>query len=87
MAGEEWERFRHTEAERDGSLAAFWNELQPVFDAFEKERRLPKIEVGPRGEYSDTMVGRNSATDEHGFTRPAEMTPFHIRVPSVSIRG
>ena len=55
MAGEEWERFRHTEAERDGSLAAFWNELQPVFDAFEKERRLPKIEVGPRGEYSVTM--------------------------------
>jgi murein L,D-transpeptidase YafK len=51
MTGEKWERFQKTEAERDSSLPAFWRELQPVFDAFEKERRLPEISVAADGKY------------------------------------
>jgi murein L,D-transpeptidase YafK len=57
MSGENWERFRSEEASRDPALLSFWSELQPVFDAFERDRRLPEISVGAAGAY---VVGRSA---------------------------
>jgi murein L,D-transpeptidase YafK len=35
-----------------GSLAAFWGELKPVYDYFEKYRTVPNVRVDSKGRYS-----------------------------------
>lgn len=52
MSGEGWEKFREVQAANRPELASFWAELQPAYDAFEKSRRLPRVEVTADGHYS-----------------------------------
>ncbi len=49
MAGEEWARFRLGQSRE---LCSFWEQLQPVFDAFERTRRVPEIVVDRGGRYA-----------------------------------
>jgi murein L,D-transpeptidase YafK len=51
MAGEEWRAFWSKETAGKPDLAAFWEELQPGYDAFESSGRPPEIEVEPGGRY------------------------------------
>lgn len=52
MSGEEWQRFAAEEVARRPEIQAFWEQLQPAFDAFEHRRLLPKIDVTPQGDYA-----------------------------------
>jgi murein L,D-transpeptidase YafK len=47
MEGPEWEKLAADHPEH----AAFWADLQPGYAAFEKDRQVPAIEVGPDGRY------------------------------------
>jgi murein L,D-transpeptidase YafK len=51
MSGSEWERFRQEQTSKKPELAAFWNGLQPGFEAFEKTRRVPTVTVDAGGRY------------------------------------
>lgn len=51
MSGAEWERFRSLELESRPELGPFWQELQPIYDYFERNRRPPEVGTGPSGEY------------------------------------
>jgi murein L,D-transpeptidase YafK len=47
MQGAEWEKLR----EANPAHAAFWKELQPGFDAFERTKRVPRVTVAADGRY------------------------------------
>jgi murein L,D-transpeptidase YafK len=47
MSGESWT----TVQARHPGHAAFWSELQPIYDVFEKTKRVPIVEVAPTGHY------------------------------------
>ena len=47
MTGPEWENLKSENPE----LGAFWNELQPGFDAFERTKRVPGVKVAADGAY------------------------------------
>lgn len=51
MSGPEWEQFAKDEITRRPELAAFWAQLRPAFDFFEKHRTLPPITVNKDGRY------------------------------------
>jgi len=51
MRGPEWEQFAAGEIARRPELAAFWAQLQPGFEFFEKLRRVPSVTVGEDGRY------------------------------------
>ena len=50
MRGAEWAAF----AAGHPALAGFWERLQPAFDAFERDRRVPAATVAPDGSYRVT---------------------------------
>lgn len=47
MSGDAWQEF----AREKLALRAFWDQLQPIYDAFEKTHRLPAVKVGSGGAY------------------------------------
>ena len=47
MSGEAWAALQ----ERHPAHAAFWSELQPIYDAFEKTKRVPAVKITPAGHY------------------------------------
>lgn len=51
MRGAEWSAFATEHTARDPGLAGFWEQLQPAFDAFERDRRVPAFTVAPNGRY------------------------------------
>ena len=51
MRAAEWDSFVLENAERDHSLRNFWQELQPIYNAFERSRRVPAVEVNRMGVY------------------------------------
>ena len=51
MSGDSWNAFAKTAADGNPQLRAFWENLQPVYDAFEKARLIPKISVASDGRY------------------------------------
>jgi murein L,D-transpeptidase YafK len=51
MRGAEWEKFRAEEIAERPDLAAFWEMLQPGFEAFEDRREVPAVEVAADGRY------------------------------------
>ncbi len=51
MSGAEWTNFFSVETARDPGLVGFWAQLQAGYDAFERDRRLPKISVAQDGRY------------------------------------
>lgn len=51
MAGSDWRSVAEENIARERGLAAFWATLQPGFDAFEKTRRVPTVEVDANGRY------------------------------------
>lgn len=51
MSGAAWREFADAEVARDPSLAGFWAELQPGFDAFERTRQVPTVSVTKDGRY------------------------------------
>ena len=55
MSAPKWDTFVSANAERDHSLRGFWEELQPIYNAFERSRRVPAVEVNPNGVYQLAM--------------------------------
>ena len=51
MRGAEWIAFATGPTARDPALARFWEQLQPAFDAFERDHRVPAFTVAPDGAY------------------------------------
>jgi murein L,D-transpeptidase YafK len=47
MTGETWTALRAKHPQH----AAFWSELQPVYDAFEKTKRVPSVRTAKAGQY------------------------------------
>ena len=47
MSGDLWKEF----AREQPGLRAFWDQLQPIYEAFEKTRRVPSVSVGGDGAY------------------------------------
>ena len=50
MHGAEWTAF----AAEHAAHAPFWQQLQPAYDAFERDRRVPAVTVAPDGSYRVT---------------------------------
>ena len=48
MSGADWSDLQRRHPEH----AAFWSELQPLHDAFEKTRRVPRVEISTDGRYA-----------------------------------
>jgi len=51
MSGPEWERYAAGEIARRPELAAFWAQLRPGFEYFERRRALPIITIAEDGRY------------------------------------
>ena len=51
MQGAEWTAFAAAQTARDPALARFWAQLQPAYDAFERDRLVPAFTVAPDGSY------------------------------------
>jgi len=51
MHGAEWTAFAAENTARDPALAGFWEQLQPAYDAFERDHRVPTFTVAPDGRY------------------------------------
>jgi len=51
MQGEDWMEWRDSQIGSNPTLAAFWDQLQPAYDAFEASKRPLKIKVLPDGRY------------------------------------
>ena len=51
MHGAEWDAFAAEHAAGTPALARFWAQLQPGYDAFERERRIPAFTIAPDGSY------------------------------------
>ena len=56
MRGAEWTVFASEQTALNPALANFWKQLQPAFDAFERQRILPAFTVAPDGSYGVTPV-------------------------------
>ena len=54
MHGAEWAAFAAEHTARNPALARFWEQLQPAYDAFERDRRVPAFTVAPDGTYRVT---------------------------------
>ena len=48
MTGPDWETFRTGQST---TLREFWSQLQAIFDASERTRRVPRITVNTHGRY------------------------------------
>ncbi len=55
MQGAEWTAFAAEQAARDPTLADFWSQLQPGYEAFERTRQIPAFTVAPDGSYKVTV--------------------------------
>ena len=51
MTPANWREVLAAPAAQRPELGAFWRELQPIFDAFERERIPPAVSVGTAGVY------------------------------------
>ncbi len=51
MIGETWKEFAKTASDGRPELRVFWENFQPIYDAFERERRIPKIGIAGDGRY------------------------------------
>ena len=51
MHGAEWNAFAAEHTADNPALARFWAQLQPAYDAFERDHRLPAFTVAPDGHY------------------------------------
>jgi murein L,D-transpeptidase YafK len=51
MRGAEWTAYAAEQTARNPALARFWEQLQPAFDAFESDRKVPAFTVAPDGSY------------------------------------
>jgi murein L,D-transpeptidase YafK len=51
MQGEEWTAYAAERGAKDPGLAAFWAQLLPGYEAFEKTKMLPEVVVGKDGGY------------------------------------
>lgn len=51
MSGDGWNAFAKSAADGKPELRAFWEDLQPVHDAFERTRQVPRIRVTGDGRY------------------------------------
>ena len=51
MNGAEWTAFAAQHTARDPALARFWEQLQPAYDAFERDRRVPAFTIASDGSY------------------------------------
>jgi murein L,D-transpeptidase YafK len=51
MSGEDWPKWREEQVAKKPALDAFWKQLQPAYDQFEKSRTLPQISVSADGAY------------------------------------
>lgn len=51
MQGPEWDAFATEHTAAAPALARFWAQLQPGFDAFERDRRIPAFTIAPDGSY------------------------------------
>ena len=51
MSGPEWDKFAEEETAKRPKLAKFWAQLAPIFEAFEKRRIVPEVEVTREGRY------------------------------------
>ena len=54
MRGAEWVAYAAEHAAINPALADFWKQLQPAYDAFERDRILPAFTVAPDGTYRVT---------------------------------
>jgi len=50
-SGGRWHTAVESLAHHDSSLAAFWAEIAPAVDQFDRTRRIPRVQVGPSGAY------------------------------------
>lgn len=51
MSGPGWEKYAAEETAKRPELAKFWAQLAPIYEAFEKRRAVPEVEVKPDGRY------------------------------------
>jgi len=51
MSGPEWEKYAAEQTAKRPELTNFWAQLAPVYEAFEKTRAVPEIEVTREGRY------------------------------------
>ncbi len=51
MSGDGWKAFAKSAVDGKPELRAFWENLQPMHDAFERTRRVPQIAVAADGRY------------------------------------
>jgi murein L,D-transpeptidase YafK len=58
MTGPEWETFAAEETKRRPELADFWGQLKPAYDAFEKQRLVPEVQITKAGRYVLKPAGR-----------------------------
>ena len=56
MSGAEWLPWRDAEVAKAPALAAFWAQLQPGYDYFEKHRTLPKVTIAADGSYRVSVL-------------------------------
>ncbi len=54
MSGPAWKIYAAEEIARNSVLEPFWQQLQPAYDAFERDRRVPVVTVEPDGRYRVT---------------------------------
>lgn len=51
MSGPDWEKYAAEETAKRPELRKFWAQLVPVYEAFEKRRAVPAVEVTSEGRY------------------------------------
>ena len=56
MRGAEWAAFAAGNTAGNPALARFWAQLQPAYDAFESDHRVPAFTVAPDGSYRVTTT-------------------------------
>ena len=56
MRGAEWASFAAGNTAGNPALARFWAQLQPAYDAFESDHRVPAFTVAPDGSYRVTTT-------------------------------
>jgi murein L,D-transpeptidase YafK len=59
MAGPSWTEFAERETRRRPALRTFWDDLQPIYDAFERTRLRPETSVTPEGRYRIVPFGNS----------------------------
>ena len=51
MSGESWDQWRAEQVQKAPQLDAFWRQLQPAYDHFEHNKRIPSFSILPDGSY------------------------------------